>query len=213
MAPDAKTGLFVQLGDMAHFDSLDPVTPASKHVLDADARAYTMVRAGVKLMRESIDTLLRKHDNVHVIIADANHDPFGAIYLRELLTVAYENEPRVKVDDNPNTYYCFVWGENSLFFHHGHKRKIKDVSRVFAGMYREQYGNSKKSYAHIGHYHHTASAEDALMRSEIHPTLAAKDAYAARGGYISQRAANTIIYDKNHGEVGRITVTPEMALE
>lgn len=43
-----------------------------------------------------------------------------------------------------------------------------------------------------------------------HPTLAARDAYAARGGWISERQASAITYHKLHGQVARNIVTPEM---
>jgi hypothetical protein len=43
-----------------------------------------------------------------------------------------------------------------------------------------------------------------------HPTLAARDAYAARGGWIADRAAQAITYHKRFGQVGRVMVCPEM---
>jgi hypothetical protein len=43
-----------------------------------------------------------------------------------------------------------------------------------------------------------------------HPTLAARDAYAARGGWIADRAAWAITYHKKYGAVGRVMITTEM---
>jgi hypothetical protein len=51
-------------------------------------------------------------------------------------------------------------------------------------------------------------SEDGGAIVERHPTLAARDAYAARGGYVSFRGARAITYDKQLGEVERITVLP-----
>jgi hypothetical protein len=48
------------------------------------------------------------------------------------------------------------------------------------------------------------------MKVERHETLAAPDAYAANGGWLSGRSAKVITYSKRFGEVGRITLTPEM---
>ena len=45
-----------------------------------------------------------------------------------------------------------------------------------------------------------------------HPTLAARDAWAARGGWISERQVTAITYSSRFGEVARNTVTPEMLL-
>ena len=48
------------------------------------------------------------------------------------------------------------------------------------------------------------------MVVEQHRTLAAKDAYAARGGWFSGRSANVITYHKQYGEVSRQSISPEM---
>ena len=79
-----------------------------------------------------------------------------------------------------------------------------------ASDWREDFGNSKMMYAHVGHWHHQTVTETSLGIVEVHSTLAAKDAYAARGGWRSRRRAAVIIYDKEHGEVGRFVHYPEM---
>jgi hypothetical protein len=43
-----------------------------------------------------------------------------------------------------------------------------------------------------------------------HPTLAARDAYASRGGWISERQVSAITYHSKFGQVAKITITPEM---
>ena len=45
-----------------------------------------------------------------------------------------------------------------------------------------------------------------------HPTLAARDAYAARGGWIAERHVTSITYHSEFGLVARSIVTPEMLL-
>ena len=39
--------------------------------------------------------LLDKHEHVHIIMADANHDPASEIWLREMFAAVYEEEPRL----------------------------------------------------------------------------------------------------------------------
>lgn len=51
--------------------------------------------------------------------------------------------------------------------------------------------------------------EDGGAIAEQHPTLAARDAYAARRGWVSRRGAKVITYDKLDGEVARTTVRPK----
>lgn len=213
-APDTHTALFAQLGDLLHWDGLDAVTPANRHVLDADTRFQLVVRVAIRAMRYIIQRLLEKHEHVHVINADANHDPAGRCWMAEWLDAFYEDEPRVTIDVSGGTYYAYQFGQTSLFFHHGHKKRINTIAPVFTRKFREIYGSTKYSYGHIGHLHHyEASEKNNLMRIEQHQTLAPKDAYAARGGFESDRSANVITYSSKYGRVSGIEITPEMIME
>jgi hypothetical protein len=209
-SPNAGTAVFAQLSDLLHADGLEPLTPASKHVLDVDTRFQKVVRTVIRVLRQIIDMLLAKHPRVHVVMADANHDPVSQIWLREWLTVLYENESRITVDRSPSPYNAFEFGKTALFFHHGHKRKVSNVSEVFAAQFREMFGRTKYAYAHLGHLHHIDVKENNLMIVEQHRTLAAPDAYAARAGFLSGRDAKCITYHAEHGEVSRITVSADM---
>ena len=126
------------------------------------------------------------------------------------MTALYEDEPRVTVDQSVDPYYCFEWGNTSLFFHHGHKKKLTSIDDVFVAKFREVFGRTKHSYAHMGHLHHRHELESNLMVVTQHRTLAAADAYASRGGWISGREAQIMTYHKEYGEVGRMMVSPEM---
>lgn len=210
MSPDAKCGVLSLLGDFAHFDSLDAVTPASGHVLDADTRYQKLVRYMIEMLRNAIEMLLEKHEEVRIIIVQGNHDETGMIWLAELLNVLYCNEPRVFVDRDPDVYKSTEWGKTSIFFHHGHKAKFAQLEPVMISKYRELFGRTEYSYAHVGHLHHQKIEESRNMVVEQHRTLAAKDAYASRGGWYSKRSANVITYSKRFGEIGRITISPEM---
>lgn len=209
-SPKAHTAIFGQLGDFLHYDSLLTVTPTSKHVLDASARYPQMVRVAIRAIRRIIAMLLDKHENVHIIMAYGNHDLASSVWLREMLADKYADEPRVTVDNSATPFYAYEHGQTSLFFHHGHNKKLADISKTFAGQYREIFGRTRYSYAHMGHLHHIHAKEDAMMLVEQHPTLAAKDAHSAHGGYISNRGASVISYHKEFGEVARATIRPEM---
>jgi hypothetical protein len=210
MAPDAEIGVFAQLGDYLHWDGLDAVTPASKHLLDADTRFQKLVRVAIRVTRRVVDMLLTKHQRVHVLMAEGNHDTASSIWLREWFSAIYENEPRITVDRSPDPYYCVEHGQTSLFFHHGHKKKPASVSDVFVAKFRDVFGRTQHSYAHLGHLHHVDVKENNLMIVEQHRTLAAPDAYASRGGWISGRDAKVITYHKQYGEVGRLTINSDM---
>lgn len=209
-APQAHTAVLAQLGDLLHHDALESVTPAHKHVLDADSRLHKVVRVVIRTLRRVVDMLLQKHKHVHVVMASGNHDPASSVWVRELLATIYENEPRVTVDTSPMLYYAYKWGDTALFYHHGHKRGVAQVDATLAGMFREMFGASKYAFAHVGHLHSDEGRKSALMYVERHETLAAPDAYAAGGGWLSGRSAKVITYSRRFGEVARATLRPEM---
>lgn len=209
-APASKVGILAELGDLLHYDSLEALTPTSSHVLDADARFPAIVEVVIRVLRRIINMLAEKHEQVHIILAEGNHDLSSSVWLRALFAEKYEDNPRITVDNSALPFYMYEWGDTSLFFHHGHLKKMDKISNVFAGEFREVFGRTKYSYAHMGHLHHVASKEDSLMVVEQHPTLAARDAYAARGGYLSHRGASVITYSKESGETGRSVIRPEM---
>lgn len=213
LAPQADTAVLAQLGDLLHHDGHESVTPAHRNVLDADSRLQKVIRVVIRCLRRIIARLLTKHRHVHVIMADANHDPASGAWLREMFSAFYDDEPRVTVDATASTYYCYEWGETSLFYHHGHKRKVADVDSVFAGKWREVYGRTRFSYAHLGHLHSDELKSTNLMKVERHETLAAPDAYAANGGWLSGRSAKVITYHRARGEVFRSTLSAEMVAE
>lgn len=212
LAPAADTAIFAQLGDFMHHDSIQSVTPEHRNVLDADSRLQKIIRVVIRVARQIISMLLAKHRKVHIIWASANHDPASSAWMRELLASLYNDEPRVTIDNSPDIYYSYEFGDVALFYHHGHRKSINNIDSVFAGKFKELYGNSKKTYGHIGHMHSDGVVESNLMRVERHRTLAPADAYSSGLGHTSGRDAKIIIYHAKFGEVSRITVSPEMVM-
>ncbi len=210
-SPEADTALFVNLGDLVHFDGLKSITPAHGHVLDSDSRFSKIVRTVIRCMRFAVRELLTKHRRVHLIFSDANHDEAGEVWMREMFAMHFEDEPRVTVDRSPGSFNVFEWGLTSLFYHHGHKKKFKDVDTTWVGRFREVFGRTKFSYGHTGHLHSDEMfTSNTGVKVERHETLAAPSSYEANAGYNSGRSAKVITYSKRCGEVGRITITPEM---
>lgn len=211
MSPAAHTAVFAQLGDLAHYDSMETVTPAHKHIVDGDSRPQKMIRVIIRVCRRVISMLLEKHQNVHVIMAKANHDPYSSGWLREGFAALYEDEPRVTVETSPSEYYAFEFGKTALFYHHGHKKQIATgVDAVFVRDFRAMYGRCEFHYGHIGHLHNDEEKDTGLMKVQRHRTLAPADSYSAGGGWRSKRDAKAIVYHREFGEVSRLTLSPEM---
>jgi len=211
-SPNSHTGILNIQGDFLHWDGLDAVTPASGHVLDADSRFDRMIELAIDLNIWAIERLLEKHQIVKVIICEGNHDLAGSAWLRKCLKKVWVKNTRVEVDDSSFPYYAMLHGNIMLGFHHGHKKKNKDLPMLFSSepRYRKMWGNAEYTYIHTGHYHHTEQdmSEQGGAIVERHQTLAGRDAYAARGGWISRRGAKAITYHKTRGEVERISVLP-----
>ena len=209
-SPNAHTAVINIQGDFLHTDGLAPVTPGHGHVLDADSRFPKIRKAAIRLIRELCAMALAAHNEVHLIIAEGNHDQDSTGWLTDSFDVLYEQEPRLTVNDSNLPFYVFEWGETMLGVHHGHKVKNESLPLLFAAQYAEAWGRTKKREIHCGHRHHRDEKEYSGATVVQHPTLASRDAYAARGGWISDRAAQAITYHKKFGQVGRVMVCPEM---
>lgn len=209
-SPDAATGVVAQLGDWLHFDGMSPVTPTSGHVLDADSRYSKVIAVSVRILRRIVDLALTKHKRVVVLMAEGNHDLAGSAWLRHMFALLYENEPRVKVIDSELPYYVHQHGETLIAWHHGHLKKPDQLPLLFASQFPREWGSTVRRYCHTGHLHHVYEKEHSGMTVIQHPTIAARDAYAARGGWIADRSVSAITYHQRFGQVGRTTVVPEM---
>ena len=213
-SPKSGNAIICQLGDFLHtdFPGLRPETPLSGNLLDVDGQADSIISIAIRSLRKVIDAALAKHELVHVIMAEGNHDITSSIWLRHMFAALYENEPRVTIDVSELPYYCHQHGETMLAFHHGHLKKLSTLTSVFAATFPEIWGKSKYRYAHCGHLHHSLVKEDMGMTVTQHRTLAAKDAYSKRRAYFSERKAECTTYHKKFGQVASNYVTPEMIM-
>ena len=209
-SPQAHTAVLNIQGDFLHTDGKTPVTPASQHVLDADSRFPKIRRAAIRIIRSLVAISLQRHQEVYLIIAEGNHDEESSGWLSDLFSVHYEEEPRVTVSDSVLPFYVFEWGNTMLGVHHGHKVKNESLPLLFAAQFPQQWGRTTRREIHCGHRHHRDEKEYNGVTVVQHPTLAARDAYAARGGWIADRAAWAITYHKKYGAVGRVMITTEM---
>lgn len=214
-SPKTSTAIVTILGDWFHFDSLIPLTPTSGNILIGAANAEDMVEVGIILIRKLIDYALLHHQDVKVVICEGNHDLFGTIWLRKMMKTLYSEEMRIEFIDNNLPFYAYAHGDTFLGYHHGHIKGLKnekDLALMFADMFPELYGSTTRRYIHTGHLHHLVKKEVAGFTLVQHPTLSAKDNFAARGGYSADRAAIASSYHRKFGQVHENIVTAEMLL-
>lgn len=209
-SPNSRVGIVAQLGDFMHADGIMAMTPTSGHLLDADGRFAKVVQVAVRVLRHVVNLALARHDKVVVLMAEGNHDITSSIWLRTMFAALYEDEPRVEVIDSPLPYYVHQHGATMLAWHHGHLKKNDQLPILFAAQFPQVWGGTTKRYAHTGHRHHVEEKEHSGMSVMQHTTLTARDAYAARGGWISDRAVTAVTYHDVYGKHSTVTICPEM---
>ena len=209
-APSAKVGIVAQLGDFLHSDGMKAITPMSGHLLEQDGRFPKVVRVAIRILRKIVNHALTKHEKVVVLLAEGNHDLASSVWLRAMFQALYENEPRLEVIDSELPYYAYQHGDTMIAWHHGHLSKLHSLPMLFAAQFPKLWGDTTRRYVHTGHLHHNEEKEHSGMTVIQHSTLAARDAYASRGGWLSDRNCKVITYHDTLGEVARNTVRPEM---
>lgn len=209
-APKAETLVIAQLGDFLHYDSLEAVTPTSKHNLDASGRPGEMIKVAVRILRRIVNKGLATHKKVILVMAEGNHDMVSSIFLREMFMAWYENEPRLQVIDSDLPYYAYRHGKVALFWHHSHLKRIDGLPLLFATQYAKIWGDTEYRFGHTGDKHHLEEKEHSGIVMLQHPTLAARDAYASRHGWHALRRSILCTYHAEFGEWNRRYCTPEM---
>lgn len=209
-APKAKRIVVCFGGDAAHYDSLKPVTPRSKHVLNADGDANDMADAVMDVAFYVIDQALLTHEEVHVIWAEGNHDEYTTVWMQRMIARTYRDEPRLTVVKSRVPYYALLFGKVMICVHHGHGAKLTELAGKFAAMFRSLWGQAEYAYAHAGHQHHIHEKEKDGLLATQHPSLAPSDDYALSKGLVSRRGCLMVTYHDSYGEVGRNTTRPEM---
>ncbi len=212
-SPKADLAVVNLQGDFLHFDGLKAVTPEHGHILDADGRFSKVVAVAIRIIRSIVAEALRLHSRVHLLVVEGNHDESSSVWLRQMFTALYENEPRLTVDTSELPYHVFSHGRVMLGFHHGHKATDEKLPLLFAAQFPTHWGAATRRYAHTGHRHHEQVKDHGGMTVTRHATLSARDAYAARGGWVAERHVKCITYHAEHGQVAVTTVVPEMLVD
>jgi hypothetical protein len=209
-SPASGTGVVLIQGDWQHYDSLDPVTPTSRHVVDGSGRPAQGIDASMEVIELLVTLALLKHEQVILQICEGNHDLYTSMILRKMFSRLYRDEPRVLVPDEETPYYAIEFGKTALFYHHGHKKSWSQLPLTFADKFSEIWGRTKFRYGNTGHYHHEKREEFSGIKMLQHPTMAANDAHGSRGGYSSMREMSAITFHRNFGRSSELIVNPDM---
>lgn len=202
--PSSHTALLLNLGDYFHADNSTNRTPQSGAKLDVDGRFRKIAETGVRALIRCIERLLEKHQNVIVRNNPGNHDPHQAAMLSICLAARFHDNPRVKIDESPSSFFYYRFGRTLIGSTHGDGAKLGDLPLIMARDVKEDWAASDYRVWHCGHFHHDQVKELVGCTVETHRTLAAQDAWHTHQGYRSMRDLKGIVYDIEYGEIARM---------
>lgn len=209
-SPKAKRALVLFVGDIGHFDSMKPVTPKNKNVLEASVLAQDLPAAVRDLCICAIGEALKKHEHVDVVIVPGNHDPYGTVFLRILLDAVYANEPRVNVSQDTASYQGYLFGKTFIGVNHGDRRQGAKVAEVFSGdeKLRKLWGRARHSYIFTADKH-TEKVDPVSGGTVIRlNTLAGMSSYEEGGGWRSSPSMKAFSFDKEGVLCAQVQASP-----
>lgn len=201
VAPDADTGLLVNVGDFVHANNSNATT-AKGTPLDVDTRYEKFMRVAAETLRHAVDSMLTKFKNVQVIIARGNHDPDAAIALQMILEYYYAKEPRVNVLRSKGYFHYIKFGKWLLGVHHGDKIKADKLANIMPRDMPGAWSDTTHRMWAVGHFHHSHEIEcDNSVVVKKFGTLAPPDAWHASQGYGSAHVMEMIVFKREGGKM------------
>lgn len=204
--PNSEHCMIAQLGDLLHLDDDSNQTRRSGNPLDVDGRYSKVAEVALRVYRQVIDMALSKHKTVHVDNTVGNHDEISCYWLGVAVETAYENEPRVTVNNGPSPYHYHQFGKNLFGMCHGHTCKSDALGEVMTADVPELVGKTIHRRWFTGHIHHLTTKEGRICVVESFRTLAARDAWHAAASYRAGREIKSITFHSEYGEMERSCV-------
>jgi len=203
MTPNSTEAILVLGGDTFHIDDGNNQTPQSKHALDVDSRYLRVLDAGVQIIAETIDRLLKKHQRVIVRVLRGNHDMHSHLVLTMALEQRYRSEARVTVEKAALDLFMYQHGNCLIAAHHGDRAPPQRLALYLSDVC-PFWSATRHRYVFVGHLHHDHSKDiGGAIRWEQLRAFAPADAYAAGMGYSARRAMQALTFHKRDGLVLR----------
>lgn len=186
--PPSKHALVLGLGDLLHADNYEGRTDRSGNALDVDGRYPKVLKEAVLLIRFVIDLALTRHETVEVRLLAGNHDVRSALAVSLALSLGYEKNPRVIVDDSPSYIWFRRFGKVLIGATHGDRAKMADMPLLMAVDRPDDWAASTRRRVFTGHIHHERLREIGGVVVESLRSPVAKDAYHSFEGYRAGRS-------------------------
>lgn len=203
MAPPSKHAVLLFLGDFFHQNDQRNATPRSGHALDVDGRWRKVYGVGARVAIGLSRAVAERHENVEVAFLPGNHDEDAALTLAVALELHFEEQARITVAAGSGIHWFRRFGRCLLGATHGHTMKPDRMAMMLATDRARDWGETDHRHFFFGHIHHETAKEVGTVRCESFTSPAAKDAYAAAGGYRSGRSVNAVTFHREDGEICR----------
>jgi hypothetical protein len=203
-SPVSPIAIIADLGDLLEADNDKNMTPKSGHHLSVDGRFPKILRVAYEALIYAITKALQKHQLIYFYNIVGNHDLNAGHAIREVIRVAFKDNPRVIIDDTALPVKYHQHGTVLLQFAHGDGMKMKQAGEVMAYDKQDIFSSTRHRFSHLGHYHVDAVYDGPLCRVESHRNLAPNNHWAHHMGY--RRSAGTmksITYHTQFGEMSR----------
>lgn len=185
--------------DYLHTDTLTNTTTAGTPQ-DSDTRHLKMFREGYKLLIETIKKL-EQIAAVHVMVVVGNHSNLAELHIGELLSIYFENNPNVTVDNSATPRKYYKYGKTLLGFVHGNLEKHIRLPIIMAKENPRDWATTTEHLWRLGHRHTmNLLQEECGVQIEMLPSISGIDGWHVKNGYIGNtRASLSFLYDKELG--------------
>lgn len=192
--------------DLMNSDYSHPFNRTTKGTpQDSDTRWANMFSKCRQMLVENI-TKLSAIAPVDVVIVSGNHDKERSFYIGDSLMGWFSNNPNVHVDNGPSSRKYYKYHNILLGFTHGDEEKVSNLPLIMAQERPIEWGATKYREFHLGHLHHSKSAnynpayeQQGVMIRHM-PSLSATDSWHSERGYVgSKRSAEAYMWSQEKG--------------
>lgn len=197
--------LFPVGSDFYHVENMEGTTSAGTQQ-DTDNRYLKMFRYGYSLIIESINKL-QAIAPVDCLMVYGNHARVTEMLLGELLSVYYDKNPNVKIDNRPLPRKYYTYNNSLISLVHGDEIRLPQLPAIMAAESPESWGKSKYRYIRTGHYHHQKIILDEISgcQVEIVGSLSGTDYWHKKKAFCNSiRSATTFLYSQKSGCTNKI---------
>ena len=163
-----KKIFFVTLGDLLHFDN-DNQTTTKGTFQQADGRMAKIYDSILDMLIDGI-TILGDITHVEVVYIPGNHDRVVGRMLLKAVEMAFREDHNVLFDMEPNPQKYKQFGNVLVGWTHG-DMPDKNMTNWLHQIARKEYGQTKFSEVHAGHYHTQKTKERNVEIKDYYQTI------------------------------------------